>query len=87
MAAANQEWDKRRKTKLLKEVGIHVKALRKKKGLSGAELARQLNMERSHVSRLEAGGTNPTVFLIFKICEVLEMTPGEFWASFKEKSK
>jgi transcriptional regulator with XRE-family HTH domain len=86
MTTATSDADKRRKTKFQKELGGHIKLLRKKKGLSGAEFGRRLEMERSHVARLESGGTNPSAFLIFKICAVLKISLSDFWVDFKKIS-
>jgi len=84
MATASQKFENKKKEKFLKELGSHIKSLRIKKGFSGAELGRRLDMERSHVSRLESGGTNPTAFLLFRLCSVLKISPKEFWDDFKK---
>ena len=84
MVTATSDSDKRRKTKFQKELGGHIKSWRQRKGVSAAELGRRLDMERSHVSRLESGGTNPSAFLLFRICSVLKISPSEFWEDFKK---
>jgi len=88
MATANvfQDPENRKKTKFLKELGGHIKALRMANELTAAEMGRRLGMERSHVSRLESGGTNPSAFLIYKICVVLKISLAEFWDRFKKIS-
>ena len=60
--------------------GKHLKAMREAKGISGAELARRLFMEKSNLYRLERGDTNPTLITIRKICTALEITPEEFFS-------
>lgn len=85
MALSIKEKEKRKKAKYLQDLGNHIKSLRTEQGLNGAELGRRLFMERSHISRLEKGRVNPSVYLIEQICEVLGLTMIEFWKSFRTK--
>ncbi len=82
MAMSIKERDKRKKAKYLEDLGAHIKFLRSQKGINAAELGRRLFMERSHIARLEKGNVNPTVFLIQRICEALEISMKEFWEEF-----
>lgn len=51
--------------------------LRQAKGLALQRLAAECNMEKSNLSRLEAGRTNPTVYTLYKIAVALEVSVSE----------
>ena len=65
------------------KIGNFIQEKRKSKGLSGAEFARRLFMEPSNLHKLENGQYSPTLFLICKICEVLEIKLEEFLKEFR----
>ncbi|MCI7139851.1 helix-turn-helix transcriptional regulator [Alistipes sp.] len=50
-----------------------VRELRKEKRLTVQELAYRCDMERSNLSRIEAGRTNLTIKTICTICNALEV--------------
>lgn len=52
---------------LYKKLGMRIKELRTERNLSQVELAVECNFEKSNLSRIEAGRTNPTVGTMFKI--------------------
>ena len=56
---------------LLKKIGNRIKVLRLEKGISQQELAAMINYEKSNMSRLESGGTNPTILTLDKIATAL----------------
>lgn len=56
-------------------VGKHLKEIRILKGLSQEELSLQAGLDRSYISMVERGKRNPTLLVIFKICEVLSIPP------------
>ncbi len=62
---------------LFEKIGTRVKELRIEKGMSQQELAGMINFEKSNMSRLEAGGTNPTVGTLYKIAQALDVTLSE----------
>lgn len=66
-----------------KLIGNYIQEKRKSKGLTGAEFARRLFMEPSNLHKLENGQYSPTLFLICKICEVLEIDLDDFIKEFK----
>lgn len=55
------------------KLGKRIKALREMKGISQQELASICDFEKSNMSRLEAGRTNPTVVTLLKISEALSI--------------
>lgn len=52
---------------LLREIGNRIKVMRENKGVSQQTLAALCNFEKSNMSRLEAGKTNPTISTLYKI--------------------
>lgn len=56
------------------KLGKRIRALREMKGISQQELASMCDFEKSNMSRLEAGRTNPTVLTLLKICDALSIT-------------
>jgi len=64
----------KKKDKLLFEVGNRIRLLRESKGISQQDLAAQCNFEKSNLSRLEAGNTNPTIRTLHKISNALGVT-------------
>ncbi len=59
-------------------VGKLLSVLRTEKGLSQEKLGNQANLDRSYISRIERGVLSPSVTNLYKICKVLEITPGTF---------
>ena len=62
------------KEELLKSLGARIVELRGKKDLSQQELASACNFEKSNMSRLESGNTNPTVYTLYKIAQALDVS-------------
>lgn len=61
------------KSELQEKIGQRIKELREAKGISQQELASLCDFEKSNMSRLEAGGTNPTIYTLFKISKALSV--------------
>ncbi|WP_282016159.1 helix-turn-helix domain-containing protein [Marinifilum flexuosum] len=62
------------KDELNKIIGLRIKSLRESKDMSQKSLADALFKERQTVQRIEAGGTNPTIFTLYQISKVLEIS-------------
>ncbi|GER58127.1 hypothetical protein ULMA_02350 [Patiriisocius marinus] len=58
-------------------VGKRIKLLREQKNIPQQDLAAKCNIEKSNFSRLEAGGTNPTIYTLYKIAENLDVSVSE----------
>lgn len=58
-------------------VGKRIKLLREQKNIPQQDLAAKCNIEKSNLSRLEAGGTNPTIYTLYNISENLNVTLSE----------
>ena len=52
-------------------IGKKIKEARNRKNMSAQELASRCNFEKSSMSRLEAGNTNPTIYTLYKISQAL----------------
>ena len=61
------------KDKILKHIGNNIKMIRESKGISQQKLAADCNFEKSNMSRIEAGNTNPTIYTLYKIAVALEV--------------
>jgi transcriptional regulator with XRE-family HTH domain len=62
---------------ILIKLGARIKAVRKVKELSQQELAALIEFEKSHMSRLEKGGTNPTYLTLMKVAKALDISISE----------
>lgn len=58
-------------------IGKRIKELRESKKISQVELAALCNFEKSNMSRLEAGNTNPTAYTLHIIAQKLEIETKE----------
>ena len=56
--------------------------MREKHGLTAAELARRCFLEKSHISMMEAGESNPTLYTLYKIADALEISLEELFKGF-----
>jgi transcriptional regulator with XRE-family HTH domain len=68
-------------------VGGNVKRLRVAAGLSQAQLAERMGVDRAYVSGLEAGQRNPTVVTLWHIGQALEVTLGSFFVEEKRSRR
>ncbi len=59
------------KEKLQLAIGKRVKLLREERNIPQQDLAAKCNVEKSNLSRLEAGGTNPTLYTLKRIADNL----------------
>jgi transcriptional regulator with XRE-family HTH domain len=56
-----------------KKLGRRIKTMREEKGVSQQELASLCDFEKSNMSRIEAGRTNPTIGTLLKISYALNI--------------
>jgi transcriptional regulator with XRE-family HTH domain len=54
--------------------GMHLKALRKEKGLTLRGLALEADMEHSQLSKIERGINNPTISTVLALSKALEIS-------------
>ena len=58
-------------------IGKRVKMLREERNIPQQVLAAKCNVEKSNLSRLEAGNTNPTIYTLYKIAEHIGVSVSE----------
>lgn len=59
--------------------GLNVVYYRKRKKLTQLQLAELIDVDRSHISAIELGNVGVSFDVIFKMCEVLNITPKELF--------
>ena len=59
--------------------GLNVVYYRKRKRLTQLQLAELVDIDRSHISAIELGNVGASLDVIFRLCEVLEITPKELF--------
>ena len=59
--------------------GLNVVYYRKRKRLTQLQLAELVDIDRSHISAIELGNVGVSLDVIFRLCEVLEITPKELF--------
>lgn len=64
---------------LYEKFGLNVVYYRKRKRLTQLQLAELLDIDRSHISAIELGNVGVSLDVIFRLCEVLEITPKELF--------
>lgn len=64
---------------LYEKFGLNIVYYRKRRKLTQLELAELVDVDRSHISALELGKVGASLDVIFKLCEVLEITPKELF--------
>ena len=55
--------------------GLNVVYYRKRKRLTQMKLAELVEIDRSHISAIELGNVGVSFDVLFRLCEVLEITP------------
>jgi DNA-binding XRE family transcriptional regulator len=63
----------------LKQLGMRIKNLRKERGIKQVDLGYSCDLEKSNMSRIEAGNTNPSILILLKICRELDVTLSELF--------
>ena len=59
------------------QVGQKVRALREQKGMSQEELAFETGLHRTYISGIERGVRNPTVLILERLAQKLDVQPAE----------
>lgn len=68
---------------LYEKFGLNVVYYRKRKRLTQMQLAELVDIDRSHISAIELGRVGVSFDVIFKLCEVLDITPKQLF-DFRE---
>ena len=69
--------------KYYEQFGLNVVYYRKRKRLTQMKLAELVDVDRSHISAIELGNVGVSFDLIFRLCEVLDVTPRQLF-DFRE---
>ena len=64
---------------LYEKFGLNVVYYRKRERLTQLQLAELVNIDRSHISAIELGNVGVSMDVIFKLCEVLQITPKDLF--------
>ena len=64
---------------LYEKFGLNIVYYRKRKELTQLHLAELIDVDRSHISAIELGKVGVSFDVIFKFCEVLDVTPKELF--------
>ena len=62
-----------------KKLGLKIKELRKRKGLTQEQLAELIDMEQNSISVIESGRNFPTLGTLEKIAKVLDVNLSDFF--------
>lgn len=65
-------------------LGGNVKALRQVLGISQEELAFRAELDRTYISQIERGVSNPSVFVLLKVANVLDVELVELFGARKK---
>lgn len=68
---------------LYEKFGLNIVYYRKRKKITQLQLAELVDCDRSHISAIELGKVGVSFDVIFKLCEVLDVTPKELF-DFRE---
>jgi transcriptional regulator with XRE-family HTH domain len=68
-------------------IGCRLRELRKERGLTQAELARQIGIQQSDLSRMEKGEYRVSLDNLFKILGVFDLDLAEFFGNQKATTK
>ena len=64
---------------LYEKFGLNVVYYRKRKKLTQLQRAELVDIDRSHISAIELGNVGVSFDVIFKMCEVLEISPKDLF--------
>jgi transcriptional regulator with XRE-family HTH domain len=67
-----------RNEEALRRVGLQIRKLREEAGMTQQEFADLCDMELSQVNRIELGKINTSVSVLFRMAEVLNISPARF---------
>ena len=68
----------------LKKFGAYFRYIRKKHKVTSSAIADSLDMQKSSLTRLEQGGTNPTLFNLKRLADELNITLTELIDGFEK---
>ncbi|NIJ43495.1 transcriptional regulator with XRE-family HTH domain [Parvibaculum indicum] len=69
-----------------RQLGLNVRRIRAEKGWSQEDLAFESGLHRTYISGIERGIRNPTIVILAKLAETLEVEPGELLERVRRNS-
>ena len=63
------------------DFGVRVRALRRTTGLSQEHFADRVGVSRTHMGKIETGKANPTLEIIVRLAQGLDLTLAELFAT------
>ena len=82
MSAAPSLW----RMDIRRQLGLNVRRIRAEKGWSQEDLAFESGLHRTYISGIERGIRNPTIVILAKLAETLEVEPGELLERVRRNS-
>ena len=73
------------KSNVSKIFGEEMRKIRKEVGISQEALALKANVDRSFMSKMERGIRQPTITIMFKLCDALDIQPEKLIASVRSR--
>jgi transcriptional regulator with XRE-family HTH domain len=68
-------------------LGLTLRTLRNKRKWSQTELALRADVDRNYISLVELGRSSPSVRLLFKLCDALDMKPSDLIKDVEKRLK
>lgn len=68
-------------------LGQALRSLRTRRKWSQTELALRADVDRSYLSLIELGKNSPSVRLMFKLCDALDVAPAEFMKDVEKRMR
>jgi transcriptional regulator with XRE-family HTH domain len=68
---------------LRQQVGSNVRRIRRELGISQEELAFRSELHRTYISGVERGIRNPTIIVLGRIADALDVAPGDLLSATK----
>ena len=78
--------NKNQRDKFLKELGMYIKSMRNKKGLTTRKLARKANMGHGTLADYESGKSFPSLRKFLKLAEALDISVAELFSKYEAPS-
>lgn len=82
---SKSEQDKLRK-QFTRKLALHLRKVREEKGLTQEDLAFKAGVNTAYYSHLERGVYNPTMFVIWRLAQALELDLERFMTGFESRS-
>lgn len=68
-------------------LGQALRSLRTRRKWSQTELALRADVDRSYLSLIELGKNSPSVRLMFKLCDALDVTPSDLMKDVEKRMR